>query len=93
MKTFLRLTPLLSVLFYASKQLIAQAPPIMLYLLIELPLRISDEIARRLEILAMSWQIIECFHRRQYHMFTDILIVSILTPVWFETLMRPICQL
>ena len=30
MKTFLRLTPLLSALFYASKQLIPQAPPIML---------------------------------------------------------------
>ena len=28
-KTFLGLTPLLSALFYASKQLITQAPPIM----------------------------------------------------------------
>ena len=65
MKTFLQLMPLLSALFYASKQLIAQAPPIMLSLLIELPLRISDEIARGLEILAMCWEIIECFHRRQ----------------------------
>ena len=54
MKTFLGLTPLLLALFYASKQLITQGPPIMQYVLIELPLRISDEIARRLGILAMS---------------------------------------
>ena len=26
--------------------------------------RISDKIARRLRILAMSWEIIECFHRK-----------------------------
>ena len=79
MKTFFRLMPLLSALFYASKQLVMQAPPV----LTELPLRISDKIALQLE----------CFQRRKWETFIDILIVSILTTVWLETLMRPICQL
>ena len=43
MKTLLRLTPLLSALFYSSKQLITQV-------LSELPLRISDEVARGTDV-------------------------------------------